>query len=153
MERRFAMSLKEKLMQDLKEAMKVKDTIRKNTIQMTRAAILQVEKDERKELTEEEVLEVIAKQVKQRKDALVEFEKSDRADLIADLNKEVEVLMHYLPEQLSDEELSKIVKQAIDELGISSMKEMGKVMGAVLPKIKGRADGRRVNELVKQYLS
>jgi len=146
------MSLKELLMNDLKQAMKDKDTIRKNAIQMARSAILQVEKDQRKELNEDEMLEVMMKQVKQRKDALVEFKKSGREDLIANLDREIEVLMSYLPQQLSDEELESIIKDTISSLGISSMKEIGKLMGAVIPKVKGRADNRRINELAKKHI-
>ncbi len=147
------MSIKEQLKQDLVEAMKTKDTIRKNTVQMARAGILQVEKDQRIELDDNGVIEVLAREVKKRKDVLPDYEKSGRTDLVADLNREIEVLMAYLPEQMSEAEVEEIVKAAIAETGASGMKEMGKVMAAVMPKTKGRADGKLVNTLVKKLLS
>ncbi|MBO4953998.1 MAG: GatB/YqeY domain-containing protein [Clostridia bacterium] len=147
------MSIKEQLKQDLVEAMKAKDTIRKNTVQMARAGILQVEKDQRIELDDNGVIEVLAREVKKRKDVLPDYEKSGRTDLVADLNREIEVLMAYLPEQMSEAEVEEIVKAAIAETGASGMKEMGKVMAAVMPKTKGRADGKLVNTLVKKLLS
>lgn len=146
------MSLKAKLMEDMKAAMKEKDTIRKNAIQMVRAAILQVEKDQKIELDDEGIIEVIAKEYKKRNDALVEIEKSDRQDLIDDLKREISILKSYLPEQLSDEELEKIVDEVILEVGASSMKDMGKVMGAVIPKVKGRADNGRISAIAKEKL-
>ena len=147
------MSLKDKLAQDLKTAMKEKDTIRKNVVQMIRAGVLQIEKDKLITLDDDGVLEVIAKQLKQRKDTLPDYEKSGRSDLIAELKAEIGFLMEYLPEQLSDEELEAIVKEAVAEVGASSVKDMGKVMAAVMPKTKGRADGRRINEIAKSLLS
>ena len=147
------MSLKETLLQDLKVAMKEKDTIRKNTIQLVRAGVLQIEKDNHVELDDEGVLDVVAKEQKKRRDSLPEFEKSGRTDLIDNLNKEIEVLLGYLPEQLTEDEIKKIVEETIAETGASSMKDMGKVMGAVSPKVKGRADNRVVSGYVKELLS
>ena len=147
------MSLKETLLQDLKVAMKEKDTIRKNTIQLVRAGVLQIEKDNHVELDDEGVLDVVAKELKKRRDSLPEFEKSGRTDLIDNLNKEIEVLLGYLPEQLTEDEIKKIVEETIAETGASSMKDMGKVIGAVSPKVKGRADNRVVSGYVKELLS
>ena len=147
------MSLKETLLQDLKVAMKEKDTIRKNTIQLVRAGVLQIEKDNHVELDDEGVLDVVAKELKKRRDSLPEFEKSGRTDLIDNLNKEIKVLLGYLPEQLTEDEIKKIVEETIAETGASSMKDMGKVMGAVSPKVKGRADNRVVSGYVKELLS
>ncbi|MBE7038460.1 MAG: GatB/YqeY domain-containing protein [Ruminococcaceae bacterium] len=147
------MSIKEKLMEDLKLSMKDKDTVRKNAVQSVRAAIKQIEVDNRVELSDEDIIGVIAKEAKKRKDVLPEYEKSGRADLIDELKKEIEVLMGYLPSQLSKEELGEIVKQAISEVGATSMKDMGKIMANVMPKIKGRADGGAVNAIVKELLS
>lgn len=147
------MSLKEVLAADLKTAMKEKDLIRKNTVQMVRSAILQFEKDNLKELDEDGVLEIIAKELKKRKDVLPEYEKSGRDDLISDIKREIEVLLAYLPAQLTDEELKEIVENAIKEVGATSMKDMGKIMGKVMPETKGKADGKRINEIVKQILS
>ena len=145
--------MKEQLMDDLKEAMKEKDIIRKNAVQMVRAAILQFEKDNKTELDDEGVTDVIAKELKRRRDVLPEYEKSGREDAIAELNREIEVLSAYLPEPLTMEELEEIVSQAMTEVGAASMKDMGKIMAAVTPKTRGRADGRQINQIVKNKLS
>jgi len=147
------MSLKETLLQDMKEAMKQKDTIRKNTIQLVRSGVLQIEKDNHVELDDDGVIDVIAKELKKRRDSLPEFEKSGRTDLIENLNKEIEVLLGYLPEQLTEDEIKIIVEETIAETGASSVKEMGKVMGAVSSKVKGLADNKVVSGFVKQILS
>ena len=147
------MDLKEKLMEDLKLSMKEKDTVRKNAVQSTRAAILQYEKDNKVTLSDDEVIVVIAKEVKKRKDALPDYEKSGRDDLIADLKREIEVLTAYLPSQLSKEELEEIVVECIKKVDAQSMKDMGKIMAEVMPKVQGRADGRAVNEIVKSYFA
>ena len=147
------MSLKDKLMDDLKSAMKDKDTIRKNAVQMVRASVLQVEKDNKITLDDEGVIEVVAKEVKKRKDVLPEYEKSGRQDLIEDLNKEIQVLMAYLPEQMSEEEIEALVISAIEEAGAKSMKDIGKVMAVIMPKTKGRADGKVINNFVRKHLS
>ncbi len=146
------MSIKETLTQDLKLALKEKDIIRKNTVQGIRAAVLQFEKDNLTELDDDGVLDVIAKELKKRRDVLPEYEKSGREDLITQLNREIEIVMGYLPSQLSEDELDEIVKSAVEATGASSMKDMGKIMAEVLPKVKGRADGKMVNALAKKYL-
>ncbi|MCR1897853.1 GatB/YqeY domain-containing protein [Irregularibacter muris] len=146
------MSLKERLLADLKQSMKEKDAIRKSTITMVRAAILQVEKDNKVELDDEEIIGVIAKQAKQRKDAIKEFKMADRQDLVEQNNREVEILSAYLPQQLSEEEVDQIVADTILEVGANSMKDMGRVMSAIMPKVKGRADGALINKFVKQHL-
>ena len=147
------MSLKERLADDLKSAMKNKNVVRKNVVQMVRAAILQVEKDNKITLDDDGVLDVIAKQMKQRRDALPDYEKSGRDELIAELKAEMDVLKEYLPEQLTKDELYAIVKEAVEATGASSMKDMGKIMATVMPKTKGRADGKMINEIVKELLS
>jgi len=146
------MSLKERLLEDMKIAMRDKDSVRKNTIQMARSAVLQVEKDNKVALDDGGIIEVIAKEAKKRKDSLPEFEKSGRQDLIDNLKTEIEVLMQYLPQQLTEEELEQIVKAAVQETGASSVRDMGKIMQAVMPKIKGRADGKQVNQIVNKLL-
>jgi uncharacterized protein len=146
------MSLKEVLQQDLKTAMKEKDSIRKNVIIMTRAGILQIEKDKKIEIDDEGVIEVIAKGVKQRKDSIPEFEKGNRLDLVENIQKEIDILMSYLPQQLSEDEVSRIISDTIIEVGAQSAKDMGRVMSALMPKVKGRADGKLVNVIVKQQL-
>ena len=144
------MSLKERLLEDMKAAMRDKDVIRKNTVQMARSAVLQVEKDNKIALDDDGVLEIIAKEVKKRKDSLPEYEKSGRQDLINNLKAEIDALLQYLPEQLTEEELEVIVREALKETGASSQKDIGKIMQAVLPKVKGRADGKMGNQIVKK---
>ena len=146
------MSLKEQLLEDMKDAMKKKDTVRKNAIQMARAAILQTEKDNRITLDDDGVTDVIAKEVKKRRDVLPEYERSGREDLVRDLKVEIDTLMKYLPQQLTEEELEAIVRQTVEETGASSPRDMGRVMQAVMPKVKGRADGKIVNAIVKKVL-
>ena len=147
------MSLKEQLFADLKTAMKEKDTLKKDTVQLIRSGILQYEKDNKVELDDEGVLDIISKQLKSRRDSLPDYIKSGREDLIEKLNKEIEILLGYLPEQLSEEEITKIVEEAIAATGAASVKEMGKVMGIVNPKVKGRADMNVVGALVKKLLT
>lgn len=146
------MSLKEQLAQDLKASMKEKDVIRKNAVQSIRAAVLQVEKDSKVTLDDDGIIGVIAKEAKKRKDVLPDYEKSGREDLIAELKKEIEVLTGYLPSQLTQEELDGIVKDAIDRIGATTMKDMGKIMADVMPKVTGRADGGAVNATAKKLL-
>ncbi|MBP5426886.1 MAG: GatB/YqeY domain-containing protein [Clostridiales bacterium] len=146
------MALKERLLDDMKSAMKDKNIVRKNTVQMVRTAILQVEKDKKIVLDDEGVMDVIAKELKSRKDSLPEYEKSGREDLIDNLKKEIDILLEYMPKQLSREELYDIVKGEIEVCGAVSMKDIGKVMQLVLPKVKGRAQGKEINEIVKEIL-
>lgn len=147
------MSLKDTLLSDMKIAMKEKDVLRKNTVQMVRAAVLQIEKDKQITLGDEEILEVIAKEAKKRRDSIADFEKGGRQDLVDAANIELQILMGYLPTQLNEAEIEALVKETIAETGASSMKDMGKVMGAIRPKTKGVADGKTVNEIVKKLLS
>lgn len=146
------MSLKQQLADDLKSAMKNKDVLRKNVVQMVRAGILQVEKDKQITLDDDGVIEVIAKQLKQHRNSLPDYEKSGREDLIAELKAEMDVLTEYLPEALTENELRAIVADAIRETGAASMKDMGKVMAAVKPKTAGRADGKLINQIAKELL-
>lgn len=145
--------LKEKLLQDFKEAMKEKNELKKNTIMMVRAAILQIEKDTQKELNDDAILEILAKEIKKRKDSLEDIEKSGREDLIKQVNDEMAIIKAYLPEELSLEELEKIIEEVIAETGATSMKDMGKVMQAAKAKTAGRADNKVINEIVKEKLS
>lgn len=145
--------IKEKLLNDLKEAMKDKNIIRKNTIQMVRAAILQVEKDKQTELTDEQIVEVIAKESKKRKEATADFEKSGREDLIRQNKEEIKILAEYLPKQLSIEEIETIVKDVIRQTGATKMKDMGIVMKASKEKMGATADGKTISDTVKRLLS
>ena len=145
--------LKQKLLQDMKTSMKDKNVTRKNVIQMVRAAILQVEKDKQIELNDEQITEIIAKESKKRKDALSDYEKSGREDLIQEINKEIEILSEYLPKPLEREEIEKIVKEIILATGATSMKDMGMVMKEAKAKIGPATDGKTINEIVKQNLN
>ena len=148
------MGLKDKLMADLKEAMKEHDKVKKDTISFARAAIKQHEVDNRVELSDEEIVPILAKQVKMRKDALADFEKAGRTDLVEAYNEEIKILESYLPEQMSLEDVKKVVADTAASIGVEGGKQnMGKLMGAVMGKLKGKADGNIVREAVTEYLS
>lgn len=147
------MSLKEQLTNDMKEAMKAKEKERLAVIRMVRGAIKQQEIDGKKELDDDGVIAVISKEVKMRRDSIAEFEKGGREDLVAQNEAEIAFLMPYLPQQLSEDEVRALVKEAVEQTGAASPKDMGKVMGALMPKVKGKADGKLVNTLVKEALA
>ena len=148
------MTTKEKLLADMKQAMKDREAgkLRLEVIRMVRSDIRNAEINgkNKEELTE--VLAVIMKAVKMREDSLAEFIKGKREDLIDQTNKELEILKAYLPAAMSDEELTAIIKEAIASVGATGPKEMGKVMKAVMPRVQGRADGKRINTIVKNLL-
>lgn len=145
--------LKKQLLEDMKKAMKEKDKARLSVIRMTRSEIKNKEIETGEELDDQGVTAVIAKQVKQIKDSLSDFEKSGKEDVMEKLHQEIEILQDYLPEQMSEEEVDQLVEEVISETGAENMSDMGKVMGAIMPKIKGRADGSMVSEKVKEKLS
>ena len=145
--------LKEKLLEDLKDCMKEKNVVRKKVIQMVRAAILQVEKDKHIELDDKQIIEIIAKESKKRRDSLEDYEKSGREDLINEIKKEIEILTEYLPKQLSIEEVEMIVREVIESEGATSIKDMGKVMKSAKEKIGASSDGKTINEVVKKLLN
>lgn len=147
------MSLLERLTDDMKQAMKAKDKEKLSVIRMVKASLQNEAIKLGNELSDEEALTVLNRELKQRKDSLLEFENAGRSDLADKLKIEIEILMNYMPEQLSEDELEEIVKQTISETNASSKAEMGKVMGAIMPKVKGKADGSLVNRLVLKYLS
>lgn len=147
------MSLKERLQEDWKQALKAKDKFKADAISMARAAVLLVEKTNGTKLDDEEIIEVLAKEVKSRREALIDFQKGNRQDLVDATNAEIEILLQYLPQQLSESEISEIVRQTIDEVGANSMKDMGKVMAVLSQRTKGRADGKLVSQIVKQHLN
>ena len=144
--------LKEKLMEDLKESMKTKDTVRKNAVQMVRASILQIEKDKGIEVEDEKIIDIIAKEVKTKRDALKDFEKAERQDLIDLTNREIEILQEYLPKQLSRDEVKAEVQKIISEIGATSMKDMGAIMKEAKAKIGASAEGKTINEVAKEIL-
>lgn len=146
------MPLKEKLMEDLKDSMKSKEKVKKNVVTLVRAAIKQREVDERIELDDTDIIDIIAKQIKQKKDSIEDFEKGNRQDLIDLTNEEIRILLDYLPPQLSEEELDLIVKKAIEQTGAQTKKDLGKLMALIMPQVKGKADGKLVNQIVAKYL-
>jgi uncharacterized protein len=146
------MSLNDRLNEDMKQAMRSQDKFRLSVIRMVRSSIKNIEIDQRKTLDDQEVLDVLNREIKQRKDSLQEFEKAGRQDLVDQLKQELDVLSVYMPQQLSEDEVKEIVQQTIHEVGASSKADMGKVMGALMPKVKGRADGKLVNQIVQQAL-
>jgi uncharacterized protein YqeY len=148
------MSLLERLNNDMKQAMKNKEKDKLSVIRMLKAA-LQNEgiKHGKQDLTEDEELTVLSRELKQRKDSLQEFENAGRIDLVDKIRTEIDYVEAYMPEQLSEEEISLIVEQTIQEINASSKSDMGKVMGALMPKIKGKADGSLVNKIVQQLLA
>lgn len=147
------MSLKERLQEDWKNAMKSKDKFRASNINMARAAVLQAEKVDNRTLDDEEVVEILSREVKRRKEAIAEFEKGNRQDLVEQTRSEIEILLEYLPKQLTEEEIADIVQQVVYETGANSIRDMGKVMSAAMSKLKGCADGTLVSLIVKQHLS
>lgn len=147
------MSIKDKLMADLKDAMKSHNTLRKDVITLIRSAIKQREVDERIELTDEDILTIISKQLKEKKSSIEDFKKGNREDLVKQTEDEMKILLEYLPKQLSQEDLKEIVKDAIDKENISSMKDIGKLMKAVMPQVKGKADGNAVNKIARELLN
>ena len=146
------MLLMEKLTADMKEAMKQGEKERLSVIRLVRGAVRQAEIDGKKILSDDEVIGVIAKEVKMRRDSIEEFERGKRADLVKKAAEEISLLMPYLPSQLSIDEVKKIVEEAVAEVGATTAKDMGKVMGALMPRVKGRADGKLVNEIVRSIL-
>ncbi|GMK40082.1 hypothetical protein PCCS19_31370 [Paenibacillus sp. CCS19] len=146
------MNLSERLNDDMKQAMKDKDKFKLTTIRMIRSSIKNAEIDLKRSLEDSEVLDILSREIKQRKDSLQEFNKAGRDDLAKDVAAEIDIIGVYLPEQLTEEEIKSIVLQTIQETGASSKAEMGKVMTALMPKVKGRADGKLVNTIVQQSL-
>ncbi len=147
------MSLKDRIKNDIKEAMRAKDTQKRDTLRNLSAAIKQIEVDERRELSDADVEKILQKYVKQREDALSQFKEAGRDDLVAKEEAELKLVRSYLPEPLSDEELENIIKEIIEQTGASSMKDMGRVMKEARDAIGSRADGGRISALVKKLLS
>ncbi|MEK4537469.1 GatB/YqeY domain-containing protein [Peribacillus sp. FSL K6-1552] len=147
------MSLLERLNNDMKQAMKNKEKDKLSVIRMLKASIQNEALKLRQDLTDDEELTVLSRELKQRKDSLQEFENAGRSDLVDKVRTELVYVEAYMPEQLSEEEISKIVKKTIEEVNATSKADMGRVMGALMPKVKGKADGSLVNNLVQQHLS
>lgn len=165
------MTLKEKISDDLKKALKEKAELEISTLRMLRAAVLNKEKEKRaklvkeknkiqeeelekeSQLTDEEVIEVISSEIKKRKEAIFEFQKGEREDLVRKEKEEMEVLKKYLPEQLSEEEIKRLTKEVIEKIGAVGPQDIGKVIGELMPQVKGRAEGSLVSKIVKELLS
>ena len=146
-------AIKDRLQEDWKTALKAKDKFKTSVISTAKAAILLVEKTDNRKLEEDEVITILAKEVKQRRESMLEFEKGNRQDLVDQCEAEIKILLEYLPQQLGEEEIKQIVKESAEEVGANSIKDMGKVMSAVRPKVAGKADGKLVSQIVKEYLN
>ena len=147
------MSLLTTLNEDMKQAMRAKDKETLQVIRMLKASIQNEQIKKGQDLNDEEELTVLSREMKQRRDSLTEFEKADRTDLADKVKKEIVIVEKYLPAQLNEDEIRVIVTEAITATGATSPKEFGKVMGAVMPKVKGKADGNQVNAIVKELLN
>ena len=146
-------AIKDRLQEDWKTALKAKDKFKTSVISTAKAAILLVEKTDNRKLEEDEVITILAREVKQRRESMLEFEKGNRQDLVDECEAEIKILLGYLPKQLDEEEIKQIVKESAEEVGANSIKDMGKVMSAVRPKVAGKADGKLVSQIVKDYLN
>ena len=147
------MTLRETINQDVKNAMKAKETKKRDALRLLTSALKQIEVDERKELTDDDVIAIIQKQVKSRNDSITQYKAAGRDELAQIELDEIAFYMPYMPAQLSDEELQSAVKDVISKVGATSMKDMGKVMGMASKALTGKADGKRINGMVKQLLA
>lgn len=145
--------IKVRLQNDWKNALKAKEKFKANVLSSAKAAILLVEKTDKIVVDDAKAIEILAKEVKQRREAVLEFEKGNRQDLVDEANAEIAILLDYLPQQLSEQEILQIVKDSAEEAGANCIKDMGKVMALVRPKTLGKADGKLVSQIVKDYLS
>lgn len=148
------MTIQEQLFADMKAAMKAREEgkVRLTTIRMVRAAIKNAEIAQGRPLTDEETIQVLAKEVKERKDSIPDFASGGRDDLVAKLEEEISILRQYLPEPLSEDEIRRLAQETIQEVKATGQRDLGKVMGAIIPKTRGRADGRIVNQIVRELL-
>ena len=147
------MNVHEQLMADLKAALREQDRVRKSAIRMAIAALKNARVEKNADLTEDEMIATLAKEVKQRRNAMAEFERAGRKDLVASESAELTILEAYLPEALSEEELVELARQVIAETGADNPKRMGQVMSALMPRVRGRADGRQVSQIVRELLT
>jgi len=147
------MNLSERLNEDMKQFMKSGNKFSLSVVRMLRSAVKNVEIDQRKTLGDDEVLDILNREMKQRRDARLEFDKAGRQDLVTQIDAEIAVIQTYMPQPLTEDELQTIVAQTIQEMKASSKSDMGKVMSALMPKVKGRADGKKLNETVMRKLS
>ena len=146
------MTLSERINNDLKEAMKNKDSFRLSVIRMVKGAMQLAKPNPREELTDDDIITVISKQIKMRNDSIKEFEAAGRSDLVEQNKREIEILNTYMPKQLSEEELTEIIDKVFEEVKPTSQKDMGLIMKNISPLVKGKADMSLVNKLVKERL-
>lgn len=146
-------TIKERLQEDWKIALKAREKFKASVLSTAKSAILLVEKTDGVTLEDDKVIEILAKEVKQRREAMLEFEKGNRQDLVDEAIAEIQILLGYLPQQLNQDEILQLVKDTATEIGANNMKDMGKLMSAVRPKVVGRADGKLVSQVVKDYLN
>ncbi len=147
------MDLKAKLNQDLKEALKAKDEVKLRTVRMLLAAIKNFEVEKMGPATDEEIFQIMSKEIKKRQEAIEMYEKGGRQDLAQAEKQEIEVIQSYMPKQLSEEEIREIARKVISEMNLKSPKDVGVAMKAIMPRVKGRADGKLVNKIVSELLS
>ena len=146
------MTLRSRLEEDLKAAMRAREAVRRDTIRYLRSEVQKAEKAEQRDFDDEEVLRVLGRQAAQRRESIEAFAKGGRQDLVDKEEAELEIILGYLPRQMSDEEIGGLVRQAIQQVAAGGPRDMGKVMGALMPLVKGKADGKRVSALVSQLL-
>lgn len=146
------MQLKQRLYEDLKKAMKTKDEIRTRTLRLIISSIKTLEVEKMTEATDDDVFRVLSKECRKRVEAIEAYKKGGREDLVNEEQRELEIIKSYMPKQLSEEELKEIVKNVVEETGSSSIKDLGRVMKVLIPRVKGRADGKTVNNIVRQIL-
>ena len=147
------MSLNKQIKQDIKDSIIAKDVLKRDTLRNIQAVVKQIEVDERRDVTDEDMEAILMKYLKQREDAKVQFAEADRDDLVAKEDAEIAIIKVYLPEPMSDDELEEIIKEIVSSLNATTMKDMGKVMGKAKSTIGSRADGGRINQIVKSILS
>ncbi|AXK48930.1 glutamyl-tRNA amidotransferase [Aliarcobacter trophiarum LMG 25534] len=147
------MNLKDKLNEDLKQAMRDKEVVKRDSIRAINTMIKQIEVDERRELDDSEIIKLVQRGIKQREEAISQYSAAGRTDLVEKEQSQIDIFVQYLPKQLSNDELEKGMQEIISEVGATSIKDMGKVMGAASKKFAGVADGKRINEMVKKLLA
>ncbi|UTJ05559.1 GatB/YqeY domain-containing protein [Arcobacter roscoffensis] len=147
------MSLKQQLKDDVKTAMREKNIVKRDSIRAINTMIKQIEVDERKELSDEDIIKLIQKGIKQREEAVTQYSEANREDLVAKEQEQIDIFVEYLPKQLTDEELENGLKEIIEQVGATSMKDIGKIMGQATKKFAGVADGKRINQTTKKLLS
>jgi len=147
------MNLKEQIKSDIKDAMRAKEILKRDTLRNIQASIKQIEVDERRDVSDSDVEAILSKYLKQREDAKAQFAQAGRDDLVTKEEAEITIVKSYLPEPLSDEALNTLLQEVITTVGAEGMKDMGKVMGMAKSKAGSRADGGRINQMVKQLLS